>query len=292
MRAVADNRHGTHASSVPSREIVMSEPTTPNKRERREAARAERQAKEQAAAAADTRRKRLLTLGGLLGAAVVVVVVLIVVSSGGGRRKTPSAASGGGATGVAETRALIGGIPQKGITLGRADAPVTIVEFADPQCPYCKQYTLDEMPKVVQDEVRTGKAKMELRLLTFIGPDSITAAQVINAAGNQNLLWNTADLMYRNQGEENSGYVTDAFLNSIVKGAGGDAAKAQKDAATPAVQAQIGAARTLASRYNVTGTPTILVGPSDGDLRADPESAPTAAGIARLVDAAAAKAGT
>jgi protein-disulfide isomerase len=132
---------------------------------------------------------------------------------------------------------------------------------------------------------------MELRLLTFIGPDSITAAQVINATGNQNLLWNTADLMYRNQGEENSGYVTDDFLNGIVKGAGGDAARAQKDAATPAVQAMIGAAKTAASRYNVTGTPTILVGPTGGDLKTDPETAPTAAGIAKLVDAAA-KGGT
>jgi uncharacterized protein YcnI/protein-disulfide isomerase len=278
--------------SVPFRKIVMSEPTTPNKRERREAARADRQARENAAAAAETRRKRLLTLGGLLCAAVVVVIVAIVVSSSGGKRRTPSASSGGGVVGVADAKAMLDGIPQKGITLGRADAPVTIVEFADPQCPYCKEYTLNEMPKVVQDQVRTGKAKMELRLLTFIGSDSITAAQVINAAGNQNLLWNTADLMYRNQGEENSGYVTDSFLNGIVKGAGGDAAKAQKDATTPAVQEMIAAAKTLSGRYNVTGTPTVLVGPTGGDLRIDDESAPTAAGIARLVDAAAAKGGT
>jgi protein-disulfide isomerase len=270
----------------------MSEPTTPTKRERREAARAERQAREQAAAAADTRRKRLLTLLGLLGAALVVVIVAVAISSNGGRRKTPSASSGGDVAGVADTKSMLNGIPQRGLTLGRADAPVTIVEFADPQCPYCKEYTLNEMPRVVQDQVRTGKAKMELRLLTFIGPDSITAAQVINATANQNLMWNTADLMYRNQGEENSGYVTDAFLNGIVKGAGGDAAKAQRDAATPAVQQVIGAARTLASRYNVTGTPTILVGPTGGDLRTDSESAPTAAGIARMVDAAAAKSGT
>ena len=82
----------------------MSEPTTPNKRQRREAARADRQAKEQAAAAAETRRKRLLTLGGLLGAAVVVVIVAIVISSSGGKRKTPSASSGGDVAGVVPDR--------------------------------------------------------------------------------------------------------------------------------------------------------------------------------------------
>ena len=211
----------------------MSEPTTPNKRERREAARADRQAREQAAAAAATRSKRLLTLGGLLGAAVVVVIVAIVDLLQRRQEEDADGLQRRRRRGRRRHQGAVGGIPQKGITLGRADAPVTIVEFADPQCPYCKEYTLNEMPKVVQDQVRTGKAKMELRLLTFIGPDSITAAQVLNATGNQNLLWNTADLMYRNQGEENSGYVTDDFLNGILKGAGGDAAKAQRDADDP-----------------------------------------------------------
>src|SRR3982751_5830497 len=91
------------------------------------------------------------------------------------RLEREQAATAGSAKGAAATAALIGGIPQKGVTLGRADAPVTIVEFADPQCPFCKDYTLNEMPAVVQKYVRTGKAKMELRYLTFIGPDSITA---------------------------------------------------------------------------------------------------------------------
>jgi protein-disulfide isomerase len=272
----------------------MSEPTPPTKRERREAARAERLEREQAAAAADTRRKRLYTLFGLLGAAVVVVVVAIAISSGGSSSgKTPAASSGGGVQGVADTKALIGGIPQQGITLGKASAPVTIVEFADPQCPFCKDYTLNEMPAVVQKYVRTGKAKMELRYLTFIGPDSITAGQALEAAGQQNKLWEASDLLYRNQGTENTGYVTDAFLKSVLTGAGADAAKAMAASSSSAVTQQLGDAKTLASRYGVDSTPTILVGPTGGDLKKDTEAAPTAAGIGKLVDAAlAAKAGT
>jgi protein-disulfide isomerase len=266
----------------------MSEQQPPSKRERREAARAERLAHEQAAATAATRRKRLTQLGALLAAAVVIVVVAIVVSSGGGSKKEASGAGAGGALeGVAETKALIGGIPQKGITLGSPSAPVTIVEFADPQCPFCKEYTLNEMPALVQKYVRTGKAKMELRYLTFIGPDSLTAASVLGAAGQQNKLWNASDLFYRNQGEENSGYVTDAFLTKILTGAGADAPKAIAGAGSSAVAADIGAAKTLASRYGVDATPTILVGPTGGELKADTaESQPTAAGVGKLVDAA------
>jgi protein-disulfide isomerase len=240
-------------------------------------------------------RKRLTQLGALLAAAVVVVAIAIVVSSGGGSSGKPAGAGAGGALeGVADTKSLIGGIPQQGITLGKADAPVTIVEFADPQCPFCKEYTLNEMPALVQKYVRTGKAKMELRLLTFIGPDSLTAAGVLTAAGQQDKLWNATDLFYRNQGEENSGYVTDDFLTEVLTGAGADAAKAIAAAGGPAAGAEIGAAKTAASRYGVSGTPTILVGPTGGELKADAaEGQPTAAGVGKLVDAAlAAKGGT
>jgi protein-disulfide isomerase len=266
----------------------MSETTT-TKRQRRDAARAERLMREQAAAAVAARRKRLLRLGGLLAGALAIVAIAIAVSSGGGAKKsTPS----GSLQGTAATAGLIGGIPQHGVTLGKPGAPVTIVEFADPQCPFCKDYTLNEMPALVQKYVRTGKAKMELRYLTFIGPDSVTAGRVLEAAGRQDRLWQASDLLYRNQGEENTGYITDAFLDSVLKGAGADPAGATADAASPAVTQALGEAKTMAGRYGVTGTPTILVGPTGGALKRDAESAPTAAGVGRLVDAALAKAGT
>ena len=270
----------------------MSQQNTPTKRERRDAARAQRVEREQAVAAGAERRKRLTQLGALLAAAVVIVVVAIAVSSGGADKKSSGAGAGGALQGIAETKSLFNGIPQKGITLGNPNAPVTIVEFADPQCPFCKEYTLNEMPELVQKYVRTGKAKMELRLLSFIGRDSVTAAGVLTAAGQQDKLWNATDLFYRNQGEENSGYVTDDFLTKVLTGAGADAEKAIAGAGDPAVSQQLAEAQTLSSRYGVTGTPTILVGPTGGDLKTDSEGQPTAAGVSKLVDAAlAAKSG-
>ena len=265
----------------------MSQPSTPSKRERRDAARAERLERERAATAAASRKKRLSILGGLLAAAVVIVAVAIVISSsGGGGSKPKNASSGSGVADAAATQSLFAGLPQQGVTVGRADAPVTIVEFADPQCPFCKDFALQQLPKVVTDYVRTGKAKMELRYLAFIGPDSTKAANVLEAAGLQNKLWDASDLLYRNQGEENSGYVTDAFLKGILTGVGADDAKALSAAGSSAVTEQLGASKTLASRYGVSATPTILVGPTGGDLQKVGGQAPTAAAIGRLVDQA------
>lgn len=265
----------------------MSQQSTPTKRERRDAARAQRLEHKQAAAAGSARRKRLIQLGALLAAAVVIVVAAIAISSGGSSDKSSGAGAGGTLQGVAETASLLSGIPQKGITLGNATAPVTIVEFADPQCPFCKDYTLNEMPALVEKYVRTGKAKMELRLLSFIGPDSVTAAGALTAAGQQDKLWSATDLFYRNQGEENTGYVTDNFLTEVLTGAGADAKKAVAAAGSPAVSEELAAAKTLSSRYDVTGTPTVLVGPTGGEFeKSGGAGLPTAATVSKQVDAA------
>jgi protein-disulfide isomerase len=265
----------------------MSQQSSPSKRERREAARAERLERERAAAAAESRKRRLLTLGGLLALAAVVVVVAVVVSSGGGEK---NASSGGAVTGATEANQLFAGIPQSGITVGDPNAKVTIAEFADPQCPFCKEYTLGEMRDVVQKYVRTGKAKMELHLMTFIGPDSLTGARALLGAAQQNKLWQSADIFYANQGEENSGYVDDAFLDKVLGGVQGlNVDQALKDASSSKVSQQLGEVKTLASRYAVESTPTVLVGPSGGTLKKDTEQ-PTAAGIGKMVDAALAQA--
>lgn len=65
------------------------------------------------------------------------------------------------------------GIPQSGNVLGSSSAHVTLIEYADPQCPACRLYTETIVPTVVNDYVRPGKIDTEYRGFPFIGPDSV-----------------------------------------------------------------------------------------------------------------------
>ena len=224
------------------------------------------------------RRRRVVTLIAVLAAAAVIVLVAVVVSGGGGGDKAserPQAAQqpSGVIPGQKESGEMLAGIRQQGIYLGKANAPVRLVEFADLQCPFCREYSLQVLPQLVRDYVRTGKVRMEFRNLSFLGDDSVTAGRAASAAAQQNRLWNFVDVLYFNQGEENTGYVTDKFLDGIYKGAGVDAAKAKSYADSAAAVDPLKAANTLAEQESVSSTPTILVAKRDGALKkveADP----------------------
>ena len=56
-------------------------------------------------------------------------------------------------------------MPQDGLTLGRPDAPATVVEFIDVKCPFCKEFAIEDGPDLVRDLVRSGRASLELRVL-------------------------------------------------------------------------------------------------------------------------------
>jgi protein-disulfide isomerase len=217
------------------------------------------------------RNRRLLLLGGVILAAVVVVVVAIVVSQGGsdesgGAGAAPSA-SGGQAeqSQSADVEKLFGGIPQNGVTLGKPDAPATLIEFADLQCPFCAQYTTGALPTVIQDYVRSGRLKMQLRLLRFIGPDSERGAEVAAAATLQDKGWAYSDLFYRNQGQENSGYATDGFLERLARETPGlDVNQLDSDLDSPPAQKLIRQAERQANQLGVSGTPTFFIQKGNG----------------------------
>jgi protein-disulfide isomerase len=144
---------------------------------------------------------------------------------------------------------------------------VTLVEFADLQCPFCRQYTEPVMPELVTRYVRTGKLRMVFRDVAFIGTDSVRAGQMAGAASLQNRLWTYVDLFYLNQKEENSGYVTDDFLRQVGRGVKGlDVEKAMADRGVVAVQHQLDEAQAEWQANGFQGTPSFLVGRTGGTL--------------------------
>jgi len=239
--------------------------STETRKERRATARAER---DRAAAARARQRQRLWVLGGVLALAAVIVAV-IAIANGGSDSTTPKKKAGESLPGQFEANARFAGIPQSGITLGDPRAPVTMVEFADLQCPYCREYTTNVFPSLVAEYVRAGKLKMVFRNVSILGTDSTTAAQMAAAAGMQNKLWPFIDIFYANQGEENTGYVTDPFMIGIARAVRGlDVQKALTDRSSPEVQRQLTEAQTEMTVNGFTGTPSFLVGPTGGRLEA------------------------
>jgi len=212
-------------------------------------------------------------LGAAVALAAVLVLVLVLVSSGGGGGGSGSTTSGSGGSaggavaGRADALALFAGISQNGTALGSPRAPVTVYEFADLQCPFCRDVALETLPDVIRKHVRTGAVRIVYQDLAFLGPDSVKAARAAAAAGEQDRLWQFAHLMYANQGEENSGWVTDALLERIWSAIPGlDVERAKRAAAAGAGTADLAVARRLARRYGIDGTPSFVAGRTGGTL--------------------------
>jgi protein-disulfide isomerase len=213
---------------------------------RRDAARAQRRARETAALRATLRRRAWRQLLGTALAALAIVAVMVAV--GNARRPHHGSASQAAA---AESSARLDGIPQHGIALGSPDAPVTIVELADMQCPFCAQFEREDLPGIIDRYVRTGKVRIELRLLAFLGEDSVKGARAAASAAARNRLWQFADRFFLLQGEENTGYVTEDFLRRI------DPATVGADPA--AGDRAIAAAQAEAQRAGVQSTPSFVI---------------------------------
>jgi protein-disulfide isomerase len=229
----------------------------------REARREERLQEDQQVGATERRQRmiKLASAGAFL--ALVVIAVLIVVSSG--------SSGGGDSSNIVEAKEvdqLLTGIPQKGMVLGEPSAKVAVLEFGDLQCPFCKGYSEEVLPQVIENRVRSGEATLDFRNFTIIGPQSKPAGAAALAAGEQGRGWNFIELFYRNQGTEDSGYADDAFLTAIAKAAGvPDLTKWSRARKSQAAIARVEATTAEAEKLGFSGTPSFaLEGPGTTGL--------------------------
>jgi protein-disulfide isomerase len=194
----------------------------------------------------------------MLVAAVVVLSAALIAASrvGSGDAETRPAA--------AVPHSSFAGIPQSGAALGDPKAPVTLVEYADLQCPYCAEWARGTLPILVDEYVRTGKLRIVFHGLAFVGPDSEQGLRTAVAAGRQDRLWDVVHGLYLQQGPENSGWITEALLEEIA----GPKALAQSNEAWVTRRLQL--ASQAAEAAGVTGTPAFQVGRTGAELRLVP----------------------
>ncbi|HVM58529.1 MAG TPA: thioredoxin domain-containing protein [Gaiellaceae bacterium] len=207
-------------------------------------------------------------LGGVAGVLLLIVlaVVLAVVLTGGKSSGVPKNVPAVGSVknglpGAAEVQALYKGIPQKGLVLGSPFAPVTMVEYIDLQCPICQEFETSVMPDVIPKYVRTGKVKVEVRPWSILGTDSTRGQAAMLAAAEQNKGFNYAQVLYDNQGTEDTGWLNDSMVTQAAASIPGlkvPQLLVQRKSAAVKKQASDVAAEAQADQ--VQGTPTVFVG--------------------------------
>jgi protein-disulfide isomerase len=202
-----------------------------------------------------------------LAAAVAIAAALVAVSVLGSRSADTEAAAPAAVAAPVDRDPLLRGIPQDGIVLGRPDAPVTLVEYADLQCPYCAQWARDALPTLIEDYVKPGRLRIVFNGLAFIGADSDKALRTAIAAGQQNHFWDVVHGLYANQGHENAGWVTDDLVVGIAAAVPRlDGDKLLETRWESSVEAAIKRAADAAQAAGVSATPTFQVGPTGGRL--------------------------
>ena len=146
------------------------------------------------------------------------------------------------------------------------DATVMLIEWADPQCPGCRFYTEEFLPTVVDEYVRPGRLNTQFRGFPFIGDDSVKGYRFLLAAAEQDRLWNLQEAMYRNQGDENDGWVTDDLIRELAAGITGlDVEQLFADAGRADIVTEAEEAAATAEAAGIEGTPTLQIAIGDAD---------------------------
>ena len=134
---------------------------------------------------------------------------------------------------------------------GNPDGDVSVVEFFDYNCPYCRQGEPDVAKLVAHD----GKVRLVLKELPVLGKDSEAVARVALAAIPQGKYLELHRKLLAERGRVNK----DKALR-IAANLGLDTARLEKDMHSPAVEAAIAANQDLTDRLGVDGVPFYLVG--------------------------------
>lgn len=227
-------------------------------------ARERRLAEERTLAEKARRERRLRMLGGVVLLVVAVVAVAIAISSGGGKTVNPNSPQAKQT--AAAVSNLLSGIPQSGTTLGNPTAKVTVTEFGDLECPICRDFALGAESQLISNDVRSGKVKLVYRSLeTASGGSPIanvfpTQQAAAYAAGAQGKAWDYILLFYHEQGQEDTGYATDSYLNGLARQVPGlDYGRWKLDRGNSSYTQQVQADETLAASKGFNSTPAITI---------------------------------
>jgi len=160
--------------------------------------------------------------------------------------------------GFTEQVVSIGDSPFK----GSEDAPITLIEYSDYQCPFCARNYRDVMPVLQKDYIDTGKLKFVMREypLPSLHKNAINASMAALCAGNQGKYWEMHNLMFDNQKQLDLDN-----LKVLAASTGLDAAKFNECMDNKDTDEQVRNDMASGTKLGMRGTPGFFIGVTDPD---------------------------
>ena len=144
--------------------------------------------------------------------------------------------------------------------LGSVDAPITLVEFGDYQCSFCKRHFDQTHNLIMKNYVETNKVKILFKdLIVTPGKDSMHAAHATHCAKDQGMYWKYHYMLYNNWEGENTGWITTDNLNKFAKNLDLDMNKFSKCMSENKWMELITASKIDANTLDITGTPSFFL---------------------------------
>lgn len=175
-----------------------------------------------------------------IAAAIVVIVIVIVALA-------------------ANPQPSVSGVAFPAREMGDSNAKVVVEEFADFQCPYCKMFNSVAESHLRLYYVTTGKVRFIFRNYIVVGAESNLAANAALCAGDQGAFWEYHDLLFKNQGAENSGAFSSPRLESFAAQLHLDGVKFDQCLGNQMHADVINGDIHLGDRYGINSTPSFFV---------------------------------
>ncbi len=166
----------------------------------------------------------------ILPASIIVAAVLVsgsIIYLVGGSKSNNNAATGGTGQNPVVNDSFKKENSQD-VILGDPKAPVTIIEYADYQCPFCARFFSTTEQSIRENYVKSGKVKIVSRNFQFLGAESELAGQAAACAKEQSNFWAYHDAIYNAEtkdGRENNGNLNKDLFVQIAKSIGLDVNK-------------------------------------------------------------------
>ena len=142
---------------------------------------------------------------------------------------------------------------------GDPNAPVTIIEFGDFQCPYCGRFFTETEPQIDKAYIQNGKVRFGFFNFAFLGQESNWAAEASECAADQDKYWEYHDKLYSGQAGENQGAFNKDNLKKFAKDLGLDTRAFNECLDSGKYTQLIQDESSTASSIGVRSTPTFLI---------------------------------